>query len=83
MSKRFDDYNVECNDCAHYWDDSCSGTQVGTTKACRDYKATRTVDIPKQIKQLEKHVDNLENCKIIIIICFGILAVLQVANVLY
>ena len=83
MNKRFDDYNVECNDCAHYWDDSCSGTQVGTTKACRDYKATRTVDIPKQIKQLEKRIDNLENRKIIIIVCFGILAVLQVANVLY
>ena len=81
--KRFDDYNVECNDCAHYWDDSCSGTQVGTTKACRDYKATRTVDIPKQIKQLEKRIDNLENSRLIIIVCFGILAVLQVANVLY
>ena len=83
MSKRFDDYNVECNDCSHYWDDSCSGTQVGTTKACRDYKATRTVDIPKQIKQLEKRIDNLENSRLIIIICFGILAVLQVANVLH
>lgn len=81
--KRFDDYNVECNDCAHYWDDSCSGAQVGTTKACRDYKATRTVDIPKQIKQLEKRIDNLENSRLIIIVCFGILAVLQVANVLY
>lgn len=83
MNKRFDDYNVECNDCAHYWDDSCSGTQVGTTKACRDYKATRTVDIPKQIKQLEKRIDNLENSRLIIIVCFGTLAVLQVANVLY
>lgn len=82
MNKRFDDYNVECNDCAHYWDDSCSGTQVGTTKACRDYKATRTVDIPKQIKQLEKRIDNLENSRLIIIVCFGTLAVLQVANVL-
>ena len=81
--KRFDDYNVECNDCAHYWDDSCSGTQVGTTKECRDYKATRTVDIPKQIKQLEKRIDNLENSRLIIIVCFGILAILQVANVLY
>lgn len=81
--KRFDDYNVECNDCAHYWDDSCSGAQVGMTKACRDYKATRTVDIPKQIKQLEKRIDNLENSRLIIIVCFGILAVLQVANVLY
>lgn len=83
MNKRFDDYDVECNDCAHYWDDSCSGTQVGTTKACRDYKATRTVDIPKQIKQLEKRIDNLENSRLIIIVCFGTLAVLQVANVLY
>lgn len=83
MNKRFDDYNVECNDCAHYWDDSCSGTQVGATKACRDYKATRTVDIPKQIKQLEKRIDNLENSRLIIIVCFGILAVLQVANVLH
>lgn len=83
MNKRFDDYNVECNDCAHYWDDSCSGTQVGTTKACRDYKATRTVDIPKQIKQLEKRIDNIENTKIVMIVGLGILLVLQVANVLY
>lgn len=82
MNKRFDDYNVECNDCAHYWDDSCSGTQVGTTKACRDYKATRTVDIPKQIKQLEKRIDALEGTKAVMIVGLVILLVFQVANVL-
>ena len=80
--KRFDDYNAECNDCAHYWDDSCSGTQIGTTKACRDYKATRTVDIPKQIKQLEKRIDDLEGTKAVMIVGLVILLVFQVANVL-
>ena len=81
--KRFDDYNVECNDCVHYWDDSCSGTQVGTTKECRDYKATRKVDIPNQIKALEKRIDLIERNRSVVIVYLGIILILQVLNLIF
>lgn len=78
MTTRFDDWSVDCNECRHYWDDSCSGAGKGTIKGCRDYQATRSIVIPEQIKKLEESVSNLKlNVRILwmvlLLVIFGIL----------
>lgn len=58
-SKRFEDWtHVDCNDCARYWDSSCDGVQA-TQKSCNSFLASRKVQIPAQIKALEKRCDRL------------------------
>ena len=57
MSKQsvFDDWNelVECNDCTHYWNDTCDGVKKGSQKPCTSFLATRSVVIPAQVKALQ------------------------------
>lgn len=58
-SKRFEDWiHVDCNECARYWDSSCDGVQA-TQKPCNSFLASRKVQIPEQIKGLEKRCDRL------------------------
>jgi hypothetical protein len=52
MSKIFDDYQVDCNECKKYWDSSCDGVPISKKRNCTAYEATRTVDIPKRIDDL-------------------------------
>ncbi len=53
--KRFSEWEeVDCNECTHYWDDSCSGVSKGEYRNCTSFKATRNVVIPQQIKELQK-----------------------------
>ena len=55
--KIFSDFEqVDCNDCSHYWDDSCGGVKKGTEKRCTAFLATRKVDIPLEIKALRERV---------------------------
>lgn len=55
--KIFDDFQyVDCNDCSHYWDDTCEGVKKGSEKRCTAFKATRRVDIPEQIKALRNDI---------------------------
>jgi hypothetical protein len=49
----FDNYEVNCNDCGHYWNDSCDGVPLNQKRNCTSFIATKTTDIPKQIKQLK------------------------------
>lgn len=51
----FDDWNelVECNDCTHYWNDTCDGVNKGSQKRCTSFLATRSVVIPAQVKALQ------------------------------
>lgn len=52
---RFDEWNeVECNECARYWDSSCDGVSKGENRPCTSFLATRSVIIPLQIKKLQK-----------------------------
>lgn len=55
---RFDDWDevVDCNDCKHYYDETCDGTLTGKQKPCKTFLATRRVDIPLQIKSLQRAV---------------------------
>ena len=51
--KIFEDFQrVDCNDCSHYWDDSCGGVKKGSEKRCTAFVATRKVDIPREIEAL-------------------------------
>lgn len=53
-NKRFEDWiHVDCNDCARYWDSSCDGVQA-VQKPCNSFLASRKVQIPEQIKALQK-----------------------------
>lgn len=59
-NKRFEDWtHVDCNDCARYWDSSCDGVQA-TQKPCNSFLASRKVQIPAQIKALQKSVKRLK-----------------------
>ena len=54
-NKRFSDWEeVNCNDCSHYWDDSCSGVCKGDKRNCTSFSATRSIVIPEQIRKLQK-----------------------------
>ena len=57
-SKIFEDWEeIDCNDCSHYWDNSCDGvktTHKGSKMLCNSFIATRSVIIPLKIKRLER-----------------------------
>lgn len=58
--KRFENWEeVDCNDCACYWDNSCDGVKEGTKKPCNSFVASRKVSIPGQIKELKDKVERL------------------------
>ena len=58
--KRFDSWTeVDCNDCAHYWDSSCDGVRClanAPKKLCQSFLPTRSVVIPLQIKAILGHL---------------------------
>lgn len=55
-AKIFDESHVECNDCKHYWDDSCSGVPEGSKRSCTAFQATRRTNIPKEIERLKERI---------------------------
>jgi len=67
-SKRFDDWEVDCNECSHYWDNSCDGASKGSRIDCNSFLATRSIVIPERLNYLEKRVKWLE-------LAFGICAI--------
>ena len=62
-SKRFEDWEeVDCNECARYWDSSCDGVSKGSKKPCNSFLATRSIVLPEKIKSLEKRVRYIALC---------------------
>lgn len=68
--KRFEDWvrNVDCNNCAKYWDSSCDGVKCdtnsdkalqGSRRLCNSYLPTRSVVIPAQIQDLQWRTERL------------------------
>lgn len=58
--KRFENWEeVDCNDCACYWDNSCDGVKEDTKKPCNCFVASRHISIPGQIKELQDKVEQL------------------------
>lgn len=65
MIKRFEDWTtVDCNECEHYWTNSCDGVCKGSQKPCNSFLATRSVIIPEQIKWIDKRIT---------VLCYGVL----------
>ena len=56
QTKRFEDWiEVDCNECTHWWDNSCDGAKYPLERPrtpCNSFLATRSVIIPEQIKTL-------------------------------
>lgn len=71
-NKRFEEWKqVDCNQCARYWDDSCDG--VDAERHCTSYVATRSIVLPKRIEELEKDVKTLN----VVIILLSIATILN------
>jgi hypothetical protein len=69
--KRFEDWEqVDCNECARYWDSSCDGVSKGSEKPCNSYIATRDIVLPEKIKRLEIRFMWLEWAMIIELVLF-------------
>ena len=55
--KIFEDWEeIDCNECARYWDSSCDGVGKDSKRHCTSYLATRSVVIPLQVKALRNHI---------------------------
>lgn len=78
---KFDDWADvnECNECGHYWDDSCDGTPIGLERPCRVFKATRKMDIPEQVRKVREEVKDLK--KRTYLLC-GLILVIQLLDYL-
>lgn len=74
-SKRFDDWCcVDCNECSHYWDNSCDGVKKGSKRPCNSFLATRSVILPEKLKGVETACKWLRIwCVILSIIVWGLL----------
>lgn len=59
-TKRFDEYQVECTECEHYWDNSCDGVKCFEEKHCTSYKATKRMEIPKEIDKVKKDIKAID-----------------------
>lgn len=62
MEKRqqvFEEWDVDCNDCKHYWDDTCDACSEGSRRLCNSFVATRRVVLPAKIERLEMAVRSL------------------------
>ena len=76
----FDDFpTVDCNDCTHYWDDSCDGAVKGSQRLCKTFSATRRVVYPQEIKSLKKAVREL---KVHMFVAYGCIIMLGAAHII-
>ena len=76
MEKRpqvFEEWDVDCNNCKHYWDDSCDACSEGSRRLCNSFVATRRVVLPAKIDRLESAVRGLKIGLLIIAVPVGIL----------
>lgn len=72
--KRFEEWKrVECEDCDHWWNDSCDGVTEGVERRCTAFKATRRVVLPAKIEAVEKALEGLKRDLLILAILVGVL----------
>lgn len=72
-----DFYEVECTDCANYWDSSCDGVSEGVKKPCNSFLAKRSVVIPNQIETLRTQIKWLYGCVIAHLVLFTLHVLFQ------
>lgn len=57
QNKRFEEWDeVDCNECTHYWDNSCDAVKQDERRQCNSFLATRRVVIPARLNALENRV---------------------------
>lgn len=76
--KIFEDYDVDCLDCKHYWADTCDGVPKGEIRPCTSFKATRSIDIPSQIKSLRNEIKGVKRYAIVLSLVDTLLITLHV-----
>lgn len=63
--KRFDEAPYyKCEDCQHYWNSSCDGTEVGDIKNCTAYKVTRDGSWKEALSELREANAQIFFCKV-------------------
>lgn len=72
-----DFYEVDCNECARYWDSSCDAVSKDAKKSCNSFLATRSVVIPNQIDELRKQIRWLYGCVIAHMVLFTLYVIFQ------
>lgn len=58
-NKFFDSWDVDCNTCQEYFNNTCDGAKKGKTVNCKSYFATRKVDLPKRIDENKSEIKRL------------------------
>lgn len=77
--KIFEEYKpVDCNDCDHYWNNTCDGVPEATERLCTSFKATRRVILPSRIEAVEQAVESLKTWLACAWIVLGSIAVMIV-----
>lgn len=53
-NKIFEEWeDVDCNQCEHYYTNTCDGVQKGKKRTCSAFKASRGIVIPEEIRMLK------------------------------
>lgn len=79
-SGRFDDWKdvVDCNDCHHYWTDTCDGVPPDKRRNCQSYVATRNSDIPKRLTKIEQECKGISKGILWLRLCLLLIMISEV-----
>lgn len=58
-NKFFDSWDVDCNSCQEYYNNTCDGSKIGKTVNCKSYYATRKTDLPQRIDENKNEIKRL------------------------
>ena len=50
--KRFELPTVDCNTCQQYYQSTCDGARLDNDRKCRNYIATRQIDVESTLKEI-------------------------------
>jgi hypothetical protein len=75
-TKIFDEYEVDCNQCAAYWNNQCDGVSCaneGTkSRKCTAYEPVRRIDIPTRVDQNTKDIKSLNRVQNFILLMLAL-----------
>lgn len=68
-----------CNDCTHYWDNTCDGLSDTSEHFCNSFSVTRGINIPVKINELETQIKQLKQS---VFLCAITLLISSVINLI-
>ena len=74
MSKIFDEEYVDCVGCENYWINRCDGVSDDAERPCTAFVATRSINVPQQIKALKTQIKWLVRLIVILVILVAVTA---------